>query len=154
MTTTYPADQVATVRDPDARTILTTVGLPADSPTPFKPADALRPLEADPRYLVIGRWGREGILIAVDTVDGPVVGYTPWHPEIYQVSTSPRTFVDSLNALTAIAPLSEDNPSHGSFKVAGEHALAELLRVDPDELSDPDSFWLDYIDDVKNGDFA
>jgi hypothetical protein len=154
MSSTYPAEQVAAVRDPEARTVLTTVGLPDDSPTPFKPADALRPLEADPRYLVIGTWGREGIAIAADTVDGRVVGYTPWHPEIYQVNTSLRMFVDSLAALTALAPLSDGNPSHGSFKVAGEHALAELMRVDPDELSDPDSFWLDYIDDVKNGDFA
>lgn len=151
--TTYPADQVASVRDPEARAILSGSGLPDGTPAPFNPADTPRPLEGNPGYLVVGTWGSEGILIALDTVDGRVVGYTPWHPEVYQVNTSLRRFVDSIEAIRALAPLSADNPRHGSLKVAGEHVLAELMRIDPDELADPDSFWLDIVDDIKNGDY-
>jgi hypothetical protein len=31
--------------------------------------------------------------------------------------------------------------------------LAELKRIDPEELSDPESFWLDIIDDIKVGNY-
>jgi hypothetical protein len=151
---TYPAEQVEPVRDGEARAILTSSGLPSGRPTPFRPADVPRSLEVDPRYLVIGGWGGGGILIAVDTVDGRVVGYTPWHPEIYQVSTTLRRFVDSLTAIEALSPLAEDNPRHGSLAAAGEHVMAALVRIDPEELADPDSFWLDLVDDIKNGSYT
>jgi hypothetical protein len=151
---TYPPDEVASVRDTEARSILTQSGLPDARPAPFYPAEHLKPLEADADLLVLGNWGGEGTVIALDTTSGRVLGYTPWSLPIYQVSTSLRRFVDSVNAFNAAAPLSEDNPRYGgSLKAAAAHVLAELKRVDPEELSDPDSFWLDVVDDIKVGNF-
>lgn len=151
--TIYPAEQVTSVAVAEARVILTQEGLPDGAPAPFHPAPVLHPLENDPQLLVLGAWGREGVLIVMDTKDGRVLGYTPWTNEIYQVNTSLRRFVDSINAIKAAAPLSPDNPQHGSYDAAGEHVLAALTRIDPEELADPDSFWLDAIDDIKNGDY-
>ncbi|MEU8258942.1 SUKH-4 family immunity protein [Micromonospora inaquosa] len=151
--TTYPADQVASVAVGEARTILTDFGLPDGRPAPFHPAHTLHQLDSDPRYLVIGAWGREGVLIALDIEDGRVVGYTPWANEIYQVNTSLHRFVDCINAIKAAAPLSPDNPRYNSYDAAGDHVLAALAAIDPDELSDSDSFWLDIADDIKVGDY-
>jgi SUKH-4 immunity protein len=149
---TYPDNQVAVVRDAQARRILTESGLPDDGVAPFDPAAALRPLADDPRYIMLGGWGDEGARIALDTVDGRVVTYVDWKPDKYRINTSLRRFVDSLNAISEAAPLTEGH--YGSLDLAGDRVLAELARIEPDELSDRESFWRDIVYDIKNGDYA
>jgi hypothetical protein len=131
---------------------LTERGLPSGGIVPFRPVGGLTPLEVDPTYLVIGTWGREGVLIAV-SFDGGVVGFTTWMGQIYPVNTSLRRFVDCVDAINAAAPLSPDNARYDSYDAAGDHVLRAVTHIDPDELEDPDSFWLDIVDDVKVGNY-
>jgi hypothetical protein len=110
-------------------------------------------MDVEPAALVVGNWGREGIVIGVHTVDGRALGYTPWSPPFYQVNTSLRRFVECVEAINRAAPFTPERYG-GNLKAAGERVLAELRRIDPEELRDPDSYWLDIVDDIKVGDFT
>jgi len=151
--TVYSPEQVASVTDPDARRLLTEQGLPDTHVTSFRPLHDPRPLADDPRYLVFGMWDLDRVPIGLDLVDGEVVSVAPRRPEVYQVNTSMRRFVESLDAIQAATPLSPRNPAYDSYDAAAEHVRGVLTRIDPEALADEAGFWQTIVDDIANGDY-
>lgn len=149
---TYTAGEVASVTDPDARRILIERGLPDGGLAPFRPSAELHPLKSDPRYLVLGGWGRTPTSICLDVSNGAVACSAFDDPAVGAVNTSLRSFVDCLEAVDAAAPLSPQNPAYGSYEAAADHVRTVISRIDPAAMSEA-NFWPEIAYDIANGDY-
>jgi hypothetical protein len=147
--TTYPADQVATIADPQARQVLTQRGIPDCPAVGFRAAKELRPVAKDPSCVQIGAFGDPEAPVAVRRNDGTVVNFSPWSDtDSALVNTTLPAFVDSLAAIDDIGPFSDD-PDVAEDQAA--RLKPALERIDPQAMDDEEGVWLNMLDEIAAG---
>ncbi|MFJ6900189.1 SUKH-4 family immunity protein [Streptomyces hokutonensis] len=145
------------VRD-DLRNYLEWNGIPRNVLTIFRAADSLRiALGAGVEYhingLVVG-FSREDEEICVDLDNGRVFLLADWSPTSpLQVNRDIYSFVESLVALQGMLPLYGRDRDLDESATAEVRVRAQLERIDPISIEDPNSFWSAFLDDVAVGDY-
>ncbi|MEV6347640.1 SUKH-4 family immunity protein [Actinoplanes sp. NPDC051851] len=150
--TVYTPQDAALIRHADSVAVLTGAGLPDDSAVSFHPDERITVWQRNPGYAVIGTWGDSGIDVIVDITDGSVWTAPSWSAEIDPLNATVRQLAESLAALNAARPLSDQR--YESDDAAADHARGLLTAIDPETLADPDSFWRALIWDISNGDYT
>ena len=97
-------------------------------------------------------WDIDRAPMCLDVASGEVVCVGP-HGQVYNVNSSLRSFVDSLDAIEAAAPLSPRNPAYDTYQAAADQVHAVLTSIDPPALADATGFWQTILDDIASGDY-
>jgi hypothetical protein len=150
---TYPPDQVAAVRDPQARRILIERGLPEASITTFRPRQTLSEIDGS-TVLVIGDHRDDVAQYCLDVISGEVLLANGYDQELSHVNANLAAFVDSLELVQNAYPFADDDADIATTRAAAAGLREQLAGVDPSAVSDPDGYWQTFIDDVAIGDYA
>ncbi|GAA4018456.1 SUKH-4 family immunity protein [Streptomyces sp. NBC_01352] len=152
----YTPESLSSVRDANARRLLTEVGLPEDHLlfTATSPAErTVRANGSERRLLKLGQGG-DYDEYCIDIDSGEIVSLNTEDSSVWHVNESASTFLQCLEEFATRFPYGDEETEPEVWEELAGQLGEALSRIDRTTLSEDPGFWHSLLHDVAIGDYA